>query len=84
MPSSVRFLGRRVYLGAVVIGASVVALAEATAAAARRVSGIAPRTTRRWLRWWRESFTKTRVFVDFSARTREALARRRLPASLQE
>lgn len=84
MPPSVRFLGRRVYLGAVVVVASMVALAKATAAAARRVTGIAPRTTRRWLRWWRESFTRTRVFVDFSARTREVLPRRRLPAVLYE
>jgi hypothetical protein len=84
MPPSVRFLGRRVYLGAVVIVGSVVALAAATAAAIRRATGIAPRTTRRWLRWWRGPFTKTPVHVDFCARAVGPPGRRRLPASLLE
>ena len=55
-PPSVRFLGRRVYVAAVVIVASVVALAAATASAVRRVTGIAPRTARRWLQQWRGPF----------------------------
>jgi hypothetical protein len=47
MPPSVRFLGRRVYLGAVVIVASAVALTRLTAAAAVRATGVPARTTRR-------------------------------------
>lgn len=80
-PPSVRFLGRRVYVGAVVIVASVVALVAASAA--RRAAGVPARTTRRWLRWWRGPFTTTAVFVDIAARM-VAVDRPRLPASVLE
>jgi hypothetical protein len=81
-PPSLRFLGRRVYLGAVVIVASVVALLAATAAAAHRATGVAPRTARRWARWWRGGFPETSVFAALSARLVPAVARAQLPASL--
>lgn len=81
-PPSVRFLGRRVYLGAAVIVASVVALAAASASAATRATGIAARTTRRWLRWWRGPFTETSVFVELSGRLVPAVERRALPTSV--
>jgi hypothetical protein len=80
-PPSMRFLGRRVYVGAVVVAASVIALAAATGGAARRATGIAARTTRRWLRWWRGPFTQTRIFVEIAARL-APLSRRMLPTSL--
>jgi hypothetical protein len=82
-PPSVRFLGRRVYLGAIIIAASIIAIAAATAGAIRRATGIAPRTTRRWLRWWRESFPATSVFVVIASRFIE-VSRRRLPSSILE
>ncbi len=81
-PPSVRFLGRRVYVAAVVIVASVVALAAATASAVRRVTGIAPRTARRWLQRWRGPFPETHVFVALSARLVPAISRDRLPTSV--
>ncbi len=77
-----RFLGRRVYVAAVVIVASVVALAAATASAVRRVTGIAPRTARRWLQWWRGPFPETHVFVALSARLVPSIPRDRLPTSV--
>ncbi len=80
-PPSVRFLGRRVYLGAAVIVASVVALGARTAAGAAHATGIAARTTRRWLRWWRGPFTETTAFARLSGRLVPALDRRRLPTS---
>jgi hypothetical protein len=83
-PPSVRFLGRRVYVGAVVILVSAVALAVATASAVTRTTGVPARTTRRWLRWWRGPFTTTAPFVDLSARLVPAPDRRRLPTSLLE
>jgi hypothetical protein len=83
MPPSVRFLGRRVYVGAVVIVATVVALAMATASSARRATGIPARTLRRWLRWWRGPFVATPVFVDVAARV-PGVDRRRVPASILE
>lgn len=82
-PPSVRFLGRRVYVGAVVIVAAVVALAIGTTGAARRATGIPPWTLRRWLRWWRGSFVSTAAFVEISAWI-PGLDRRRVPASILE
>jgi len=67
-PPSVRFLGRRVYLGAVVIVASLVAHALGAARAIRAATAIPPRTTRRWLGWWRGPFLHTEVFVAIRAR----------------
>lgn len=66
-PPSVRFLGRRVYLGAVVLVASLFALALATASAASRAAGVPARTVRRWLRWWQGPFVETDVFVEIRA-----------------
>jgi hypothetical protein len=67
-PPSVRFLGRRVYLGAVVIVASIVALALRAAGEIRRRTGVPARTTRRWLGWWQGPFLDTEVFVTICAR----------------
>src|SRR5271170_1170305 len=80
-PPSVRFLGRRVYVGALVIVASVVALAQTIASAARRATGVPARTTRRWLRWWRGPFVTTPVFVEICGRLVPAVERRSVPAS---
>jgi hypothetical protein len=67
-PPSLRFLGRRVYLGAVVIMASLVAHALGVAAEIRAATGVPARTTRRWLAWWRGPFISTAVFVAIRAR----------------
>jgi hypothetical protein len=84
MPPSVRFLGRRVYLGAVVVVASAMALTAISVSAALRATGVPARTTRRWLRWWRGPFTTSRPFVELSARLVPAPDRRQLPVSLLE
>jgi hypothetical protein len=68
LPPSLRFLGQRVYLGAVVILASVLAQALATVAEIRQMTGIPARTTRRWLAWWRGPFISTEVFLAVRAR----------------
>lgn len=83
-PPSVRFLGRRVYVGAVVIVATAVALTAMTAAAAARTTGVPPRTTRRWLRWWRGPFTASAPFLELSSRLVPAPERPRIPLSLLE
>jgi hypothetical protein len=67
-PPSLRFLGRRVYLGAVVVVASMVALALRGAGEIRRQTGVPARTTRRWLSWWQGPFLETEVFVTICAR----------------
>ena len=66
-PPSMRFLGRRVYLGAVVIVASMVALAIRAAGEIRRQTGVPARTMRRWLGWWQGPFLGTEVFVTICA-----------------
>jgi hypothetical protein len=83
-PPSVRFLGRRVYLGAVVIVASAVALVVATARAIRRATGISARTTRRWVAWWRGPFVTSHVFVELCARMVPTPSRHTLPTSILE
>jgi hypothetical protein len=83
-PPSVRFLGRRVYVGAVVVFASVVALAAASGRAAERVTGITARTSRRWLRWWRGPFTTSAPFVELSGRLVPSPSRSALPTSILE
>jgi hypothetical protein len=63
-PPSVRFLGRKVYVGAVVV---VLAALRQTASAVRLASvrqyiGVSWRTLRRWAAWWRESFASSRFW----------------------
>jgi hypothetical protein len=82
-PPSLRFLGRRVYLGVVVIVASLVAQALGAAEASRRATGVPSRTTRRWLGWWRGPFIQTEVFVAVRARL-VGVAIGELPASVVE
>jgi hypothetical protein len=80
-PPSLRFLGRRVYLGAVVIVASVVARALGVSAESRRVTGVPVRTMQRWLGWWQGAFVSTEVFVTVCARL-VGVAVAQLPASI--
>jgi hypothetical protein len=81
-PPSLRFLGRRVYVGAVVIIASVIALHEASAKEIRRRSGVPERTVGRWMAWWSESFSKTSVFIAICARLLPPPAISDLPESI--
>jgi hypothetical protein len=86
-PPSVRFLGRRVFLGAVVV--LLAALAEVvTESRLRRlrrlVGNVSLRTIERWLLWWRETFPKSRVWKESKARFVPAVETNRLPASLLE
>jgi hypothetical protein len=80
-PPSLRFLGRRVYVGAVVILASIVAGAIDAAAKVLAATGVPARTTRRWLAWWRGPFPSTEVFAAIRARLIE-VDEAALPASI--
>ena len=57
-PPSVRFLGRKVYLGAIII--LITALNHGLSSQRRQLLseqlGINPKTFYRWLKWWREFF----------------------------
>lgn len=54
-PPSVRFLGRRVYLGASVVVAALMIQGETAkrVETLTQVLGVSARTLRRWLDWWR-------------------------------
>jgi hypothetical protein len=80
-PPSVRFLGRRWYLGVVVIVASVCACLGRTAEPRPCPTGVPWRTRRRWLGWWRGAFVSTEVFVLLCARL-VGVAADTLPASI--
>ena len=84
-PPSVRFLGRRVYIGMAV--RLIASLAEgATATRLRRlrrlVGNVSVRTVERWLRWWRETFPISQVWKEVKARFVPAIETSQLPASL--
>lgn len=80
-PPSLRFLGRRVYVGAVVIAASMMALTLERAGAIRASTGVPARTVHRWLAWWQGAFVRTEVFVAVAARL-VGVAVEALPASI--
>jgi hypothetical protein len=80
-PPSLRFLGRRVYLGAVVLVASMLAQALGTEGSVRRVTGVPARTTKRWLGWWQGPFLSTAVLVAVQARL-VGVDTKELPASI--
>ena len=67
-PPSLRFLGRRVYFGVVVIVASIIAQALRTAKEIRQATGVPAQTTRRWRDWWQGEFLRSPVFMALCAR----------------
>jgi hypothetical protein len=60
-PASVRFLGRRVYVGAVVVLASAMqqGATPVRASRLRELLGVSPRTLARWRAWWRTAFVES-------------------------
>jgi hypothetical protein len=85
LPPSLRFLGRRVYLEAVV--ALAVAFAQAAASLGRAItaSGVPRRTLQRWGSWWREVFPRLPTWAALRARfVPPPPDQRDLPRSLYE
>ncbi len=68
LPPSLRFLGRRVYLEAVVLVSSALAQAIETLRLASEVTGVPARTLRRWHSWWMEAFPSSTVWTQLRAR----------------
>jgi hypothetical protein len=68
LPPSLRFLGRRVYLEAVVLLASALAVALETLRMASEVTGVPARTLRRWQSWWTGAFPCSTVWTQLRAR----------------
>jgi hypothetical protein len=67
-PPSLRFLGRRVYLEAVVLLASSAAVATRFLKEVHEATGVPTRTLRRWLGWWSAAFPQTATWFELRAR----------------
>ena len=80
---SVRFLGRRVYLGLAVVLQSA-RPGGPTEAATRLELGVDRRTLGRWRAWWREQFPLTPLWCSACALVMPPLSVQLLPASLVE
>lgn len=84
-PPSLRFLGRKVYLAAIVV---LIAMRHgATELRTRQLSevvGVDRRTVVRWREWWRESFTATPFWQIARAAFMPPVDQDRLPATLIE
>ena len=85
-PASLRFLGRRVYLAAIVVLIAILRNG-ATDARMERLSELVRvnrRTVGRWRRWWREDFTASPFWQSARARFMPPVDHDCLPASLIE
>lgn len=80
---SVRFLGRRVYLGLIVVLCSERPAGRSTAAASlcEKVS-VPLRTLERWRCWWREQFMQTPLWQAAGGRFMPPLGDEPLPTGL--
>ena len=85
-PESVRFMGRRVYAGFVVVlvSAMVHGLKPERVARLRETLGIDRRTLDRWRQWWLAAFVKSSFWKGARARFMPPLCEPMLPWSLCE
>jgi len=83
-PASVRFLGRKVYLGAVVVLASVLRQGPTPTRVARLrdLLGVSRDTLARWHRWWRDAFVRTAFWKAARSRFARPVDEGDLPRSL--
>lgn len=85
-PVSVRFLGRKVYLGVVVLLATVLRHGPTPMRVARLRDhlGVSRDTLARWHHWWRDAFVRTAFWKAARARFALAIAEGDLPGCLLE
>jgi len=85
-PASVRFLGRKVYLGAVVLLACVLRQGPTPWRVSRlhALLGVSPRTLARWHRWWRDDFVHTAFWRAARSRFVRPIEPADLPRGLLE
>jgi len=86
MPPSVRFLGRRVYWGAVVVLVSAMrsGITVERASRLRECVGVSVRTLRRWRAWWLGTFVASEFWREARGRFASPVDEGALPASLIE
>lgn len=85
-PPSLRFLGRKVYLGAVVVVISAMrhGASPARMRKLRELFGVSRRTVERWRKWWATAFAEGPFWKAAAASFVPAVELARLPASLLE
>jgi len=85
-PASVRFLGRKVYLGAVVVLASAMRQGPTPTRVAKlhNLLGVDERTLRRWRKWWQQIFCEGSFWRTARARFMPPVAAATLPRGLLE
>lgn len=83
-PPSVRFLGRRVFVGAVVVLAAALrhGLTPARGRRLREALGVSRRTLVRWRAWWRETFAASPWWRGLRGRFAPPVPTATLPRSL--
>jgi len=83
-PPSVRFLGRKVYLGAVVVLATALQSGATPwrLSKLRELLGASTETLKRWRSWWRESFGQSPFFQTVRAFFDRPVGVEALPLSL--
>lgn len=85
-PASLRFLGRRVFFGVVVVLAAAARQGSRPSKLGRLCAELAVsvRTLRRWIRWWRETFPASRFWREARGRLSRPAASDALPSALIE
>jgi hypothetical protein len=85
-PPSVRFLGRRVYLAAVIVLVAAIQQGPTRKrlATLRELLGVSRWTVARWRRWWLDDFPQTSLWRTQRARVMPVVNEQQLPASLLE
>jgi hypothetical protein len=85
-PPSLRFLGPKVYLAAIVVLVAIMRHGVTTSRMERlsQAVGVDRRTVERWRRWWRDSFTATPFWRVARATFMPPIDRQRVPASILE
>ena len=85
-PVSVRFLGRKVYVGVVVVLVSAMmhGLSEGRVKRLRQVLGIDRRTLLHWREWWRMGFVRGRFWRAEQGRLRRPILEEHMPLGLVE
>lgn len=83
-PASVRFLGRKVYLGAVMVLATALQHGPSKQSVTKlsALLGISRRTLVRWRRWWSTMFAPSRFWTSLRGRFAPAVDESAMPASL--
>lgn len=82
-PPSVRFLGRKVYLGAAVVLATALQRGPSKASVTKlsALLGISRRTLARWCRWWSTMFATSRFWASLRGRFMPPVDEAAIPAS---